>query len=102
MCSIDYKQQIETGQRKAEADVKRYKREVKELQLRNEALDQSVDKYNKQIDELAREKVRCAAELVNKDATIKRMEEMVAQKQSEVEAEKEVKATIMNLLGLKK
>lgn len=100
--STDYKQQIETGQRKAEADVKRYKRELKELQDKKDVLVQSVEKNEKQIEEYAQEKLRWTAEMATKEATIKKMEEIVAQKQSEVEAEKEVKATIMNLLGLKK
>lgn len=82
--------------------MKRFKRELIELQQQQDVLAQSVEKYEKQIEEHTQEKVRSTAEMANKESTIKKMKEIIAQKQAEVEAEKEVKDSIMKLLGQKK
>lgn len=99
---LDYKQQIETGQRKAEADSKRAKREFKELQQQKDDLVQSVAKYERQIEKHDQEKIRWTSDITEKETAIKKMEEIIAQKQSEIESEKEIRANIVNLLGLKK
>lgn len=75
---------------------------MKELNQQKDGLEQSVQKYETMVAELAQDKLRWTAELATKEAHIKKLNEQLAKKQSEIEEETALRDQILLLVKNKK